>query len=74
MAKHVTVVQPRHSNLRDNHLQESGERREDTELLGVETEPGGGTKVATLHDAGRDEDLGVLLVDHLQSRRALEVA
>lgn len=39
MTKNIAVVQAGHGDLRDNHLKESGERREDTELVGIETEP-----------------------------------
>jgi len=38
VAKNIAVVQAGHGDLRDNHLEESGERREDTELVGVEAE------------------------------------
>lgn len=74
VAENVAEVQTRHSDLRDNHLQEGGERREDTELILVETETCSGTEVATLHDTRRDEDLRVFLVDGLETSRALEIA
>ena len=74
MTKDVAVVQTSNSDFRDNHLQEGGERREDTELILVETETCSGTEVATLHDTRRDEDLRVFLVDGLETSRALEIA
>ena len=50
MAEQVGEVKTGHRNLGDGHLEESGERREDTELILVESEPGGCTQIATLHN------------------------
>lgn len=74
VAENVAVVQARHRHLGNDHLQKRREGREDTELLRVESEASRSRKVAALHDAGGDEHLGVLLVDDLQPRRALQVA
>lgn len=74
MRENVAVVQTCHSDLRDDHLQESGECREDTKLVLVESESSCSREVASLHDAGADEDLGVLLVDDLQPSGALQIA
>ena len=74
MAQDVAEVETSHSDLGDDHLQEGGESREDAEFLLVETETGGGTEVTAFHDAGGDEHFGVLLVDDLQTRGALEIA
>lgn len=73
MAENVAKVEAGHGNLRYHHLEERGESREDTELVRVEAKPSRGTKVTTLHDAGRDEDFRVLLVDHFQTSRTLQV-
>lgn len=73
VAKNVAVVQASHGDLGDNHFQEGGEGGENTELALVETETSCRGEVATLHDAGRNEDLWVLLVDNLQTGRALQV-
>ena len=74
MAQDIAEVETSHSDFGDDHLQEGGESREDAKLLLVETETSGSTKVTTLHDAGGNEHLGMLLVDDLQTRGALEVA
>jgi hypothetical protein len=73
VAEKVAVVQAGHGKLGDHHLKESGEGGENTLLILVETETGGGGEVSTLHDTGGDEYLGVLLMDDLQSCRTLEV-
>jgi len=73
VAKEVAVIQPGHGDLGDTHLKESGKGGEDTLLLFVETETGSCGEVATLHDTGGDEHLGVLLVDDLETGRALEI-
>ena len=74
MAKNVTVVQTGHGELRDDHLQERRESREDTELVRIESETGRRGEVTTLHDTRRDEDLGVSLMDDLQTGRTLKIA
>ena len=74
MAQDVAEVETSHGDFGNDHLQEGGECGEDAELLLVETDTGGGTEVTTLHDAGGNEHFGVLLVDDLQTRGALEVA
>lgn len=74
VAEDIAEVEARHSDFGYNHLQEGGERREDTELVLVETKTGSGAEVATLHDSGRDEDLRVLLVDRLETGRSLKIA
>ena len=74
VAENVAEVETSHGDFGNDHLQEGGEGGEDAELLLVETETGGGTEVTTLHDAGGNEHFGVLLVDDLQTRGALEVA
>ena len=71
--QHVAIVQARHGDFRNNHLQEGRERREDAELVVVEAEAGGGREVAALHDARGYKDLGVLLVDRLQAGRTLKI-
>mmetsp|Transcript_18498 Transcript_18498/g.60713 ORF Transcript_18498/g.60713 Transcript_18498/m.60713 type:complete len:518 (+) Transcript_18498:204-1757(+) len=73
VAEDVGVVEPRHGHLRHAHLEEGSERREDRLLALVHAEPGGGLEVSALHDARLDENVGELLVDHLEPRRALQV-
>lgn len=74
VTQHITVIQPRHRNLAHYHLQERRERREDALVLAIEAETGGGGEVAALHDAGGDEDVGVVLVDDFEAGGAFEVA
>ena len=50
VAENIAEVQTGHSDLRDNHLQESTESRENTELVLVKTETSSSTEVAALHD------------------------
>jgi hypothetical protein len=73
MAKDVAVVQASHGDLRDDHLKEGRECREDTELALLKAEAGGGREVATLHDTGRNKDLRMLLVNALETSGALQV-
>lgn len=70
----ITKIETGHGNLRDDHLQERRECREHPVLLRIETKTGGSAKVASLHDAGRNKDLRMLLVDDLQTSRPLEIA
>ena len=74
MAEYIAIVETRHGNLGDNHLQERRKCREDSELVMFKAETGSSRIVATLHDAGRNENFWVLLVDHFQTRRSLEIA
>jgi hypothetical protein len=69
----VALVETSHGELGDDHLQERRERRENTELLLVESESSRGREVTTLHDTRGDEHLRVLLVDGLEAGRALEI-
>lgn len=69
----IAIVQARHGDFGDDHLKERREGGEDTKLPLLETETGGSTEVSTLHDPRWDEDFGVLLVDGLQTSRALQI-
>ena len=73
VAENVAEVEAGHGDFGDDHLEESTEGREDTELVLVETETSGCAEVTTLHDTGWNEDLRVLLVDNLQTSGTLEV-
>lgn len=73
MAQDIAVVQPRHCELRDDHLEESRKGRKDTEFVCVETETSSSRKVSSLHDTRRYENLGVLLVNNLETCRTLKV-
>ena len=73
MAQDVAEVKTSHGDFGDDHLQECGESREDAELLLVETETSGSAEVSTFHDAGRNEDLRVLLVNDLETGRSFEI-
>jgi hypothetical protein len=73
MTENITVVQAGHGDLRDNHLQESGERREDTELISVETKTSSCREVSTFHDTRRNEHLRMLLVNNLKTSGSLEI-
>jgi hypothetical protein len=74
VAKYIAVIESCHGDFRDDHLQERREGREDTELVMIKTETSSSRIVATLHDTGRNENFGVLLVDHLQTSGSLEIA
>lgn len=74
MTENVTVVQPRHRNLTDHHLQEGRERREDTLFLPIEPESSGSGEVAALHDTRRHEDVGVFLVNNFEPCGPFEIA
>ena len=74
VTKNIAVVQASHGDFGNDHLQEGREGGEDAELVRVEPETGCGREVATLHNAGRDENLGMFLMDDLQTGRALQVA
>lgn len=69
----IAVVQACHRDFGDDHLKKRGEGGEDTKLPFLETKTGGSTEVATLHDPRWDEDFGVLLMDGLQTGRALQI-
>ena len=73
MTKYVAVIEPRHGNLRDDHLKERGECREDAELVRIKAEPCSSRKIAALHDTRRHVDLGVLGMDDFQAGGALQV-
>jgi hypothetical protein len=73
MAEHITVVESRHSNLTENHLQKGAECREDTKFVLVETETSSRGEVSTFHDTGGNEDFGMLLVDDFETSGALEI-
>ena len=73
VAENVAEVEAGHGDFGDDHLEESTEGREDTELVLVETETSGCAEVTTLHDTRGNEDLRVLLVNDLQTGRALKV-
>lgn len=74
MTKNVAVVQAGHGNLRDNHLKESRECRENTELFSVEAKTSSCRKVSTFHDTRGNKHLRVLLVDNLETSGPLEIA
>lgn len=67
MRQDIAVVETSHCDLGDNHLEESREGREDTELIWSESESSGSREVTTLHDTRGDEDFWVLLVDNLEA-------
>lgn len=73
MAQNVTIVQPGHGYLGDDHLQESRECRKDAELVRCKTESGSSRIVATLHDSGRNEDFGMLLMNDFQTGGTFKV-
>jgi hypothetical protein len=72
-AMHVGVVQTRHRDLADAHLEEGRERGEDADLASLAAKAAGRREVAALHDAAAHEDLGVLLADVVQAAGALEI-
>ena len=74
MAEDVAEVEPRHGDLRDDHLQEGREGGEDAVLLRVETEASSCAEVSALHDTGGNENLRVLLVDDLEAGGTLKIA
>ena len=74
MTEYVAVIQARHGDLRNDHLEEGGEGREDTKLVRFKTKAGGGGKVSALHDSGRNKHVRMSLVDHLQTSRTLQIA
>lgn len=73
MAEHIAIVQPRHRDLRHDHLEEGRERRKDAKFVGVEAKACCGREITALHDPRGNEDLGVFLMDHLQTGRTLEI-
>jgi hypothetical protein len=73
MAENIAIVQPRHCDLRHDHLEEGRERRKDAKLVGLETKARCSGEVTAFHDPRRNEHLGVPLMDHLQTGRTLEI-
>ena len=73
MAEHIAIVQPRHRDLRYDHLEEGRERGKDAKLVALEAKARCGGEVTTFHDPRRNEHLGVFLMDHLQTGRTLEI-
>ncbi len=73
MAEHIAIVQPRHRDLRHDHLEEGREGRKDAKLVGLEAKARCSGEVTALHDPRRNEHLGMFLMDHLQTSRTLEI-
>ena len=73
VAEDVAEVEAGHGDFGYYHLEESREGGEHAELFGVKTKTGSGAEVTALHDTGRNEDLGMLLVNTLQASRALQI-
>ena len=74
VAEDVAVVQTSHGDLRDNHLEESRERRENAIFAFFKTKTGCSGEVPPLHDTGGNEDHRVLLVDDLEAGGTLKIA
>lgn len=74
MGENIAVVQTRHSDLADHHLQESRECGEDTELVCVKSESCSRREVATLHDTRGYKHFRMFLVDDFQASGSLEVS
>ena len=74
MTQNIAVVETCHSDLRNHHLQESGESGEDPEFVLVKTEASRGGEITTLHDTRWNENFRVLLVDDFQTGRSLQIA
>lgn len=73
MTQDVAVVQSSHGDLGEYHLKESRESGEYTKLVGVESKAGGSGEVSSFHDTRWNEDFRVLLVNGLETRRALQI-
>mmetsp|Transcript_31589 Transcript_31589/g.61635 ORF Transcript_31589/g.61635 Transcript_31589/m.61635 type:complete len:493 (-) Transcript_31589:378-1856(-) len=73
MAEQVTVVQAGHRQLRAAHLQKRGERAVDALFAFLHAEASCGRDVPPLHDPTSDEDIFVVLVDRVETCRALQV-
>ena len=73
MAENIAIVQPRHCDLRHDHLEEGRECREDAKLVGLEAKARSSGEVTAFHDPGRHEHIGVSLMDHLQTSRTFEI-
>jgi hypothetical protein len=73
MAENIAIVQPRHCDLRHDHLEEGRERRKDAKLVGLEAKARCSGEVTAFHDSRRNEHMGVPLMDHLQTGRALKI-
>ena len=74
VAENIAVVQSCHGDLRNNHLKECREGGENTELVSIEAEASGRSKVTAFHDTGWNEHFGMFLVDYLETSRTLQVA
>ena len=72
--KHIAVIQTGHSNLRYNHFQERGERRENAKLVWSEAKSSSCGEVAAFHDSRRDEHLRMFLMNPPQSGRSFKIA
>ena len=71
----IAIVQSCHGDLRNNHLKECREGGENTELVSIEAEACGCSKVTVFHDhTGWSEHFGMFLVDYLETGRTLQVA
>ena len=73
MGEDIAVVQSCHGDLRNNHLKERREGGENAELVSVETKPSGCSKITAFHDTRWNEYLWMLLVNHLETGRSLQV-
>jgi hypothetical protein len=67
MGKDIAVIETSHCNFRNNHLKERRESGENTKLVRRKSKAGSCRKVASFHDTGWDEYLGMFLVDDTQT-------
>ena len=64
MRKDIAVIKTSHSDFRNNHLKEHPQSGENTKLVRCKSKTGSGRKVASFHDTGWDENMGMFLVDN----------
>ena len=74
MAQHITVVQARHGDFRNDHLKKGREGGKDAKLVRCKTKACRSGEVSTFHDSGGNKHFGMSLVDDLQTSRTLQIA
>src|SRR5262245_48582177 len=73
MTKYVAVIESSHGDLRYDHLQESRESRENSELVVIKTETSSSGEISALHDTGGNKDFGMFLVNDFQAGGTFQI-
>ena len=61
MRKDIAVIKMSHIDFRNNHLKKRRESGENTKLVRCKSKTGSGRKVASFHDTGWDENMGIMM-------------